>query len=507
MAISPSKEQTTMENKKVLIPNRGVIALDIIESLKSLGLQTILLHSPEDSNTLPVKIADKSYKFYSSKLEDSYLDKESILEKALELGVDYIHPGYGFLSEDVEFAELCEDNNIKIIGPDSKTLKTVQDKLQLKEIAKHLDVPVINNSDLIKTGRELEKTISGFSYPCILKPLKGFGGKGIKICTNEKEAKEFVNDSLRRIINKKNGVFLEEFYPDAHHIEIPFFSDIKGNILLLPEIESSIQRRFQKIFQESPSTNLKDEQRDLIFIFAEKIIRKINYIGLGYIEFFTHRDNIYFSEINPSFQINSLIPEIHIVSNFIKKQFAITNHELLNKVQGTKIIQPKYHIALVSLMAENPYDNFRPSSGTITDFYNYSTIRNIFKTSIHSGARISPLYSPYIGKIISFSKSREITMRNLRSFLNNIYIRGVHTNLIFLKNMLQNKHLISGNTNVNFIEEKCDFNVHQPSESEIEIASAILAASFHIENKKKNLKEELKNMKQPNFIKKILGIS
>ena len=229
--------------EKVLIPTRGVIALDIINSLNSMGMETLLMHSPEDSLSLPVKLADRSYKFYSSRLEDSYLDSEAILEKAREVHADYIHPGYGFLAESPEFAKLCRDNNIRFIGPDSSVLAAVEDKIRLRETAAALGLPVLKFSELIKSPLDFESSSSNFNYPIIIKPLKGSGGRGIRVADYRRDAQEQIANLLKREENTRNGVFFEEFRPYARHIEIPFFRDVKENILFLPEIESSIQRR------------------------------------------------------------------------------------------------------------------------------------------------------------------------------------------------------------------------------------------------------------------------
>lgn len=495
-----------MNGKKVIVPNRGVIALDIIDSLKSLGLETILLHSPEDANTLPVKIADRSYKFYSSKLENSYLDRESILEKALELKADYIHPGYGFISEDPEFARLCRENGVTLLSPSEEILALTGDKLSLRRMAEESGIPVIPHSPLIKSTEDLDPLLPRLSFPQLVKPLKGYGGKGIKQVGNREEARNSIREALKRMANKKEGLFLEPYFGNGRHIEIPFFRDTKGNILILPEIESSVQRRFQKIFQESPSPAINAKKREELNNYTQILANKLNYIGMGYLEFILKGERLLFNEINPTIQINTLIPEIHIVSNFIKKQFAITNHQALHHVSGTKVITPRHHIALVSLMAENPYNLFRPSSGTITDFYNYSTIRNIFKTSIHSGESVSPLYSPFIGKILSFSGKRETTLSNLRCFLDNIYIRGIHTNLIFLKQMLENTSLQNGKIGIDFLHSSYDFLKHDPQRKDLEIATALLAASFHIDNQKKNYRNDRSHMKQPNIIQRILGM-
>ncbi len=493
--------------KKVLIPHRGVIALDIINSLNSLGLETILLHSPEDSLSLPVKLADKSYKFFSSKLEDSYLDMNSIIEKAVELDVDYIHPGYGFLSESPEFAELCKKNNIAFIGPDPIVLKTVQNKESLLGIAESIGLDTVKRSIIIKELADIDSAIKDFKFPVIIKPNCGYGGKGIKVADFIGDVLEKIENMLRNEGNRKSGIIIEEYLPFAHEIEVPFFRDIKGNILFLPEIESSIQRRFQKIFQESPSVNLMPELRKKIYSDSQKIIEQINYSGFGYVDFILEKTKakVYFSEINPTFQINTLISEVHEIANFIKKQFAISNGELLHKVEGVRIVEPKFHVILASLMAENPYESFVPSSGVITDFFHYSTIRNIFKTNLYHGAKISPFYDPYIGKILTFSKKRVVAIRDMKTFLDNIVIRGVQTNLNFLKHLLNNKSLNLGDTIIDFINLKCDFSKMEKSENDMNIAATLLSSIFHMENRKKNYKAKLEKMKQPGFFKRLIN--
>lgn len=490
---------------KVLIPNRGVIALDVINSLNSMGLETIVLHSPEDSLSLPVRLADKSFKFFSSRLEDSYMDQDTIIEKALELGVDYIHPGYGFIAERPEFAKACRDNNINFIGPDYEVLKQVRDKVGMKQLAESMDIKTIKYSGKLSSPLDAEGIGDEFKFPVIIKPVQGSGGKGIRVADFKREAQDHIKDLLKREENQIGGIYIEEYLPYGHHIEVPFFRDVKGNILILPEIESSIQRRFQKIFQESPSPNVPPKMRQSIFNHTQKLVQKLNYVGLGFVEFIVDEDKAYFSEINPTFQINTLIPELQLTANFIKKQFAISRGELLHNVEGVRIVEPRHHVLLVSLMAENPDDGFQPSSGIITEFFHYSAIRNIFKTNLYTGARIPSIYDPYIGKIVTYAVKRENAIRDLRTFLDNIIIRGIHTNLNFLKHLLENKLLKEGKTINDFINLKCTYKKRSHSEDDLKIAAALLASAFHIDNRKKNYKAQLEKMKQPGFIKRLFG--
>ena len=491
--------------EKVLIPNRGVIALDIINSLNSMGMETLLMHSPEDSLSLPVKLADRSYKFYSSRLEDSYLDSEAILEKAREVRADYIHPGYGFLAESPEFAKLCRDSNIRFVGPDSSVLAAVEDKVKLRETAASLGLPVMKFSELIKSPLDFEACKSNFNYPIIIKPLKGSGGRSIRVADYRRDAQDQIANLLKREENIHNGVFFEEFRPYARHIEIPFFRDIKDNILFLPEIESSIQRRFQKIFQESPAPNLDERLRSCLYERSQALLKKINYVGLGYVEFIVENNECLFSEINPTFQINTLISEVHLTSNFLKKQVVISRGELLHHVHGVKIVKPKHHVLLVSLMAEDPYNNFLPSTGRISHFFHYSTIRNVFKTTLYTGARVTPMYDPFIGKILTYAVERQNAINDMRIFLDNIIIRGIRTNLVFLKHLLENQDLRNGAAIIDFLNLKFDFSKLKNTEEQALVAAALLAANFHIDNRKKNYKARLEKMKQPGLLKRLFG--
>jgi len=492
-----------MKRQRVLIPTRGTVALDIIMSLRSMGLETILLYSPEDAGSLPVKLADRSYKFYSSRPEDSYMDLESIMEMAVELGVDYLHPGYGFLSENPELAEQCARHGITFIGPSADVLHRVRDKIELKNTAQRIGIQTLPHSEVINSPLDIEFVSPDMKFPVIIKPVTGTGGHQIRVAEFRRDAQDKLQQMLKRSAIQQHGVFLEEFLPFAHHIEIPFLRDASGNLLIMPEIESSIQRRFQKVFQESPSVNISDDLRQSMMQDVRRLVEELSYVGLGYVEFLVEKGEAFFSEINPTIQVNTLIPEIHMLSNFIKKQFVLARGEQLHNVDGLRIFEPRHNLILVSLNAENPHDDFRPSAGTVKDFFHYATIRNVFKTSLFAGAEVSSIYDPNIGKILSFAVQRGNAINDLRQFLDTILVRGIHTNLIFLKKLLESPHLLRGETIVDFLNLRFEFAKRPRSEKEVELAAALLGAAFHVENRRKNYKAQLERMKQPNLLRRI----
>ncbi|HDP95565.1 MAG TPA: ATP-grasp domain-containing protein [Candidatus Aminicenantes bacterium] len=492
-----------MKKQSVLIPNRGTVALDIIQSMRSMGLETILLYSPEDAGSLPVKLADRSFKFFASRPEDSYMDLESIMEMAVDLKVDFLHPGYGFLSESPELAEQCDNHGIVFIGPATRVLRRCRDKITMKNTARNMGMQTPAHSDLINSPLDIEFVSPELKFPVIIKPVTGTGGHQIRVAEFRRDAQDKLQQMLKRESIQQDGVFLEEFLPFAHHIEIPFLRDTSGNLLILPEIESSIQRRFQKVFQESPSVNIGNDLRQSMMQDVRRLVEELDYVGLGYMEFLVEKGEAFFLEINPTIQVNTLIPEVHMLSNFIKKQFVLARGEQLHDVDGVRIFEPRHNLILVSLNAENPHDHFRPSAGTVKDFSHYATIRNVFKTSLFAGGEVSSIYDPNVGKILAFAVQRENAINDLRQFLNTILVRGIHTNLIFLKKLLESPHLQRGETIVDFLNLRFEFSKRPRSEDEVELAAALLGAAFHVENRRKNYKAQLERMKQPNLLRRI----
>lgn len=487
--------------KKVLIPNRGAIALELIYSFKKKGFETILLHSPEDALSLPVKVADKSCKFLSSKLSDSYMDIDEIIEKAQEFGAEYIHPGYGFLSESAEFAKKCEDNKIKFVGPDYKTLATVSDKPVLKDTAETAGIPVLPHSSRLSSPLDFDKVSETFKFPVIIKPVMGVGGRSIRTAESKKELEMKLGELFKREENRINGLFCEEYMGEARNVEVPFARDKEGKVIIWPEIESSIQRRFQKLIHESPAP-ISDNLRSSLIDYTKLMIEKLDYVGFGYTEFLIVDNKPYFSELNPTLQVNTLMPEVHSDIDLVHLQLDLSEGGLL-KDDGVK--QSEKHQILVTLMAEDPYKDFIPCSGTITEFYHYSSQNEIFKSYMNTGSKISSLYSPMIGKLMTYGENREETLQKMRAFLDHLFIRGVQTNLNFLKTIFANREFIENNITIDFVSSKHDFLKYNKSEEEIAIAAALLAAEFHIENRQENYKEQLSRMKQPGIIKRLFN--
>ncbi len=491
--------------EKVLIPTRGVIALDIINSLNSMGMETLLMHSPEDALSLPVKLADRSYKFYSSRLEDSYLDGEAILEKAREVRADYIHPGYGFLAENPEFARLCRESNIRFIGPEAGVLAAVEDKIKLRQTAAAIGLPVLKFSELIRSPLDCESLRRRLQLPDHHQAAEGLGRPG---------------HPRGRLPARRPGAGGQ---PAEARGERPQRHLLRGVPALRPPYRDPLLPRRQgqhplpardrvvdpaPLPEDIPGVALAQRRRAPArppLRDAAGAARKIDYVGLGYVEFIVENDQCLFSEINPTFQINTLISEVHLTSNFLKKQVVIARGELLHDVHGVRIVKPKHHVLLVSLMAEDPYNNFLPSTGQISHFFHYSTIRNVFKTTLYTGARVTPMYDPFIGKILTYAVERPNAINDMRIFLDNIIIRGIRTNLVFLKHLLENADLRNGDTIIDFLHLKFDFSKLKNTEEEALVATALLAADFHLDNRKKNYKAKLEKMKQPGFFKRLFS--
>jgi urea carboxylase len=418
---------------KVLIANRGEIANRIIKTLKKMDIQSLAIFSEVDKNASYVMNADISVPLGSNILSESYLDIEKIISIAKEYGVDAIHPGYGFLSENVNFVKQCELNGIVFIGPDSIHIEDFGLKHTARQIAKENNVPLLEGSELLKDLDDAILTAKEIGYPVMLKSTAGGGGIGMKLCFSEQE----LIDAYEGVIKlaganfSNSGVFLEKYIQTARHIEVQIFGDGLGNVRTLGERDCSIQRRNQKVIEETPAPNLSDELRAELFLASEKLAKAVNYKSAGTVEYIydTSSDKFYFLEVNTRLQVEHGITEevcgVDLVEWMIKIA-AGDNSDLLNYKHN-----PKGHAIEVRVYAEDGGKNFQPSTGLITKVEFPNDIR--VDTWIEDGCVVSPFYDPLLAKLIVVSNTREENISKLQNVLEKSRIYGIESNLSYLE--------------------------------------------------------------------------
>ena len=418
---------------KVLIANRGEIANRIIKTLKKMDIQSLAIFSEVDKNASYVMNADISVSLGSNILSESYLDIEKIISIAKEYGVDAIHPGYGFLSENVNFVKQCELNGIVFIGPDSTHIEDFGLKHTARQIAKENNVPLLEGSELLKDLDDAILTAKEIGYPVMLKSTAGGGGIGMKLCFSEQELIDAYEGVIKlagaNFIN--SGVFLEKYIQTARHIEVQIFGDGLGNVRTLGERDCSIQRRNQKVIEETPAPNLSDELRAELFLASEKLAKAVNYKSAGTVEYIydTSSDKFYFLEVNTRLQVEHGITEevcgVDLVEWMIKIA-AGDNSDLLNYKHN-----PKGHAIEVRVYAEDGGKNFQPSTGLITKVEFPNDIR--VDTWIEDGCVVSPFYDPLLAKLIVVSNTREENISKLQNVLEKSRIYGIESNLSYLE--------------------------------------------------------------------------
>lgn len=418
---------------KVLIANRGEIANRIIKTLKKMDIQSLAIFSEVDKNASYVMNADISVPLGSNILSESYLDIKKIISIAKENGVDAIHPGYGFLSENVNFVKACEENGIVFIGPESKHIEDFGLKHTARQIAKDNGVPLLEGSELLKDLDDAIITAKNIGYPVMLKSTAGGGGIGMKLCFSEDELIDAYEGVIKLAgVNFSNsGVFLEKYIQTARHIEVQIFGDGLGNVKTLGERDCSIQRRNQKVIEETPAPNLSDELRKELFVASEKLAKAVNYKSAGTVEYIydTSADKFYFLEVNTRLQVEHGITEevckVDLVEWMIKIA-AGDNTPLLNYKHN-----PKGHAIEVRVYAEDGGKNFQPSTGLITKVKFPSDIR--VDTWIEDGCVVSPFYDPLLAKLIVVSNTREENILKLQNVLEKSKIYGIESNLSYLE--------------------------------------------------------------------------
>ena len=440
--------------KKILIANRGEIAVRIIRACKEWGIQTVAVHSDVDEDSMHVRLADESVCIGSHQPANSYLNIPSIMS-AIELTrSEAVHPGYGFLSENANFAKILEENKIKFIGPSSKLIKMMGDKIEAKKIAKEYGLPVIEGSEGgvsdSKQAKEISKKIG---FPVLIKAAGGGGGKGMKIVHNEKEF-DLSFSAARTEAMKYFGndeVYIEKFFQNPRHIEVQILSG-KNKTIHLHERDCSVQRRHQKLIEETPSPILSDEIRKDLFEKTVNMVSKIGYEGAGTVEFIYEDGKFFFLEMNTRIQVEHPVTEVVTGIDIIKEQIhiAFTGETALTQND----IKPRGHAIECRINAEDPSKNFQPCPGTIGICHQPSGFRTRVDGSIFQGYKITPYYDSMVCKLICHGRNRNEAIQRMLRSLDEFVIEGVTTTIDLHKKLLNHEKFITSNFNVGWLDNE-----------------------------------------------------
>ena len=439
--------------KKILIANRGEIALRIIRACRELKIKTVAVYSECDNLSLHTKFADEAICIGPADSKKSYLNIAAILSAAELTNADAIHPGYGFLSESSEFASICTDQKITFIGPDTDIISTMGNKSVAKETMRNAGVPVIPGSKDIVELNSLNNIANEIGYPIILKASAGGGGKGMRIVYNENEIqKAFEEARLESELSFNNGdIYLEKYINKPRHIEIQILADMQGNVVGLGERECTIQRRHQKILEESPSVALNDELRIEMNTSAVEAAKACNYVGAGTIEFLLDSNNdYYFMEMNTRIQVEHPVTEMVLGLDLIKYQIMChANYKLPDWMYSLK---PRGHAIECRINAEDPSRNFMPSPGLIDSFHMPGGMNIRVDTHVYAGYRVPANFDSMIAKLIVHGLTREDAINKMMAALDEFVIEGINTIIPYHKQILNDDNFKNGNFDTSFIE-------------------------------------------------------
>ena len=441
--------------KKILIANRGEIALRIIRACRELGIETVAVYSKVDELSLHTRFADEAICIGPNESSKSYLNIPSILAAAELTNSDAIHPGYGFLAESSKFAAICKENNIKFIGSDAEIINMMGNKSLAKDTMKKVGVPVIPGSDgNINTYEEAKFLCTNIGYPVIIKAVSGGGGKGMRLVNNENELEQSFNMAKveAEAAFSDSNVYIEKYLDKPRHIEIQILCDNFGNTIPLGERECSLQRRHQKILEESPSSIMTDSLREKLYDSSIKACKAVNYVGAGTIEYLVDSEfNYYFMEMNTRIQVEHPVTELVLGIDLIKNQILCHNDIPLPDFMHN--IKLRGHAIECRINAEDPYNSFMPSPGEITTFHMPGGNGIRVDTHIYSGYKVPPYYDSMIAKLIVNAPTRQEAISRMLGALNECVIEGIKTTIPFLKDILSNPEFIKGNIHTSFIDE------------------------------------------------------
>ncbi len=444
-----------MRIQKVLIANRGEIAVRIIRACQELDISTVAIYSEADTTSKHVMMADEAYYVGKASALDSYMNITNVLAVAAEAQVDAIHPGYGFLAENEDFARACEDNGYTFIGPCPSIMSRMSSKIDARETAVQLGVPVAEgNTKPVRSKREAIHTAKRVGYPVLIKPSGGGGGRGLRVARNERELNEFwvMSEREANMSFVDAGVFLEKYMEKARHIEVQILADNYGNVIHLGERDCTIQRRHQKLIEESPSPVLSEELRRQILNAALKLARGIKYNSAGTVEFILDQDqNFYFIEMNTRIQVEHTVSEMVTGVDIVKEQIMVAAGEKLNFSQDD--IANKGCSIECRINAEDPEQNFMPSPGLIT-FYERPAGHSIrVDDYVYSGYELPYFYDSLLSKVIVWGNTREEAMARMKRALNEFNIEGIKTTIPFHQQVLKHPLFIDGDIYTTFAQE------------------------------------------------------
>ncbi|MBJ6369461.1 acetyl-CoA carboxylase biotin carboxylase subunit [Snuella sedimenti] len=477
--------------KKLLIANRGEIAMRIIRTAKNMGIQTVAVYSIADRNAPHVKFADEAICIGEAPSSASYLNAKKIIHVAKQLYVDAIHPGYGFLSENADFAELCEANHIIFIGPRSKAIKTMGSKLAAKEAVKQYDIPMVPGIDEAITDISKAKDIAkAIGFPILIKASAGGGGKGMRIVEKEIELETQMERAISEATSAfgDGSVFIEKYISSPRHIEIQVMADSHGNILHFFERECSIQRRHQKVIEEAPSTVLSPELRSKMGEAAIKVAKSCDYLGAGTVEFLLDSNhNFYFLEMNTRLQVEHPVTELITGVDLVELQIRIAQGEALKIKQSDLKING--HALELRVYAEDPLNNFLPSVGRLNT-YRIPTGKGIrVDNGFEEHMDIPIYYDPMLSKLITHGKTRQEAIQRMLEAISNYHVEGVETTLSFGRFVFEHEAFRSGNFDTHFVN-----NHFSPETIKAKMkAEARLAALIAL----KQYTEDLKKIRLP----------
>lgn len=442
--------------KKVLIANRGEIAVRIIRACKELGISTVAVYSEVDKEALHTQLADEAICIGPYAAKDSYLNIKNILSACVLTEADAIHPGFGFLSENSKFAKMCKECNIKFIGPDYTSIELMGNKAKAREIMKSANVPVVPGFEgIIKDEKHALNIAENIGYPVMIKAAAGGGGKGIRIAFNDEEFKKGYNTAKSEALAcfGDDTLYIEKFIEKPRHIEFQILADEYGNIVHLGERECSLQRKNQKVLEEAPSSVLTDKLRNEMGEVAKRAAKACNYKNAGTIEFLVDKNNnYYFMEMNTRIQVEHPVTEMVTGIDILKEQIKIASGEKLAFKQDD--IKIKGHAIECRINAEDPENDFRPCPGLIDELYIPGGIGIRLDSAIYCGYKIPHCYDSMLAKLIAYGKTREEAIIRMKRALSEFGIGGVKTNIEFQYSLLEMEEVIKGEYDTGFLGNK-----------------------------------------------------